>query len=420
MPATVCACATACGGEAALVRLSGPAAVAIALASGLELGEPWHPRAQEWRLGPGSCPCVAALAPRGRSYTGEDLVEILLPGSADLVALALARLESSGANAAEPGAFTRQALANGRLRLDQAEAVLSLTAARDAAQAARALARLRGELGEDLGRMREALIGLRARIEAGLDFAEEEGVVAVPPAELSRVLGAMRERLGRWLSASRGTEGAPSVVLCGPANAGKSALFRVLTGAPALVSEVAGTTRDCLEEAVVIAGRQVRLIDTAGWMEPRDELERAAQLAAERAMASADLVLACSAPDAPLPDDAPLPPGRALVVATKADLGAEADPRAAVSASAISEPGTAALLALIAERLGALGQAEPRQGRLLARCDQALARLESHAGADELVAEDLRAVADGLGELIGATTSEEVLAAIFSRFCIGK
>ncbi len=163
--------------------------------------------------------------------------------------------------------------------------------------------------------------------------------------------------------------------------------------------------------------------DTAGWMEPRDALERAALYAPPRgasAVAAADLVLASSAPDALLVEPAALPRGRALVIATKADLGLPGDPRAAVAASAIGPPGTAALRALIAGRVGELGAAEPRQGRLLARCDQALAHLGSVAGSDELVAEDLRTVADALGELIGATTRDEVLEAIFSRFCIGK
>jgi tRNA modification GTPase len=418
--ATVCACATAAGGHSALLRLSGPRAVAVARAAGLPLADPWLISSAEWALAGGRCPCRVLLAPAPRSFTGCDLVEVTLPGSRDLVELALAALVAAGAEPAAPGAFTRQALANGRLGLDQAEAILALTNAGDAAAAARALACLRGELGRELGDVRERLLHLRALVEAGLDFIDEDDVRAYEPMTMKREIAALRAAIGRWISAATASEGPPLVCLAGPPNAGKSALFARLTGHPALVSAVPGTTRDALEETIELGGRAVRLADTAGWLgEEAHALDAAAIAAGRRLADAAALILACSAPDAPLPTNHGIAADRALVVATKSDLGA-ADPRAAVSVSVRSGDGLARLGRLVAERLSSAAAGEPRQQRLLARCDGLLAPLELALPADELLAEDLRRAADLLGELIGATTADDVLTTIFSRFCIGK
>ncbi len=215
------------------------------------------------------------------------------------------------------------------------------------------------------------------------------------------------------------SEGLPLVVICGPANAGKSSLFNALAQAPALVSDQAGTTRDCLEEVVLLEGRRLRLVDTPGWMEPLDELDRAALDAGARLVASADLVLACSAPDAVLPQTLPGPADRILVVATKRDAG-PADPRASVAVSVRGEPGLQALRSKLALHLSATAVGEPRQQRLLSGALQLLQRLLAGLPADELLAEDLRQLDRLLGDLVGAGTSDEVLDRIFSRFCIGK
>ncbi len=184
MARTILGCASGVGGAAALVRLSGPGAREVAAAAGLRLPAPWRVLGQSWPLGGGSCPCLASAAMRGRSYTGEDLVELLIPGAPDLVEIAIAALRQAGAEPAEPGEFTRQALANGRMTLLEAEAVLSLTMAGDAAAAARALSRLQGELGLEVAAGREQLLVLRAQVEAGLDFVEEDGVSPAVAEEL--------------------------------------------------------------------------------------------------------------------------------------------------------------------------------------------------------------------------------------------
>jgi len=416
---TICACATARGGHAALLRLSGPAARAVAADAGLPVPAPWRMVATDWPLAGGACPVRVLFAPAGHSFTGQDLIEIILPGSRDLVEMALSALRLAGAEAALPGGFARQALAAGRLTLDRAEAVLALATAPDAQAAAAAVARLRGALASDLDPVRDRLLRLRALIEAGLDFADEEGVSTIAPSALAADLGELRAVLARWLVAADALGDEPLVCLCGPANAGKSALFARLTGAPALVSPVPGTTRDHLEAPWIAAGRRVRLVDTAGWLDAASGIDAAALARGRSAIESAALVLACSAPDAPLPADPPVPRDRLLVLATKSDLGVR-ESRAVLAVSVETGAGLDQLAGLVAARLGAVAGAEPRQQRLLAETDAILARLMAHQPADELVAEDLRVCAERLGDLLGVSTPDEVLDAIFSRFCIGK
>lgn len=419
MPPVV-ACATASDGSLAVLRLAGSGAWPVAQRAGLPLVEApavatgrWHPEGR-----PGGVP-VRVRATRGpRTATGTDLIEIDLPGSPDLVDLALAALIRSGAEPAAPGAFTRLALAHGRLDLDRALAVLALATAPTAEAAAQALARLQGALQTDLAPARDRVLYLRAVVEAGLDFLDEADVRAFDPVALQAEMAALAGRLHRWRSAADAVEVLPTVVLVGPANAGKSALFAALTGAPALVSPVAGTTRDALDAPWDLGGRTVRLIDTAGWLEAAHHgLDAEAIAAGRRHLEGAAVIVACSAPDAPLPSDHGLPVAHTVILATKADLG-RPDPRAAL---AVALPGPLeALAGLVAGRLATTPASEPRQQRLLAEAEALLGTLAQRLPADELLAEDLRRVADLLADLLGATTPDDVLDGIFSRFCIGK
>jgi tRNA modification GTPase len=423
--ATIAASATALGGDCAVIRLSGPAAFAIAARAGLPVPAPWLAVAAGWPLAAGRCPCRLLAARAPRSFTGFDVLEITLPGSRDVVELALSQLRSCGAEQAEPGGFARQALANGRLSLVAAEAILAICQAPSAAAAAQAVERLRGGLAHEIAGVRQRLLELRAVVEAGLDFLDEADVRAYDPSQLTRELGALHAILARWMVAADDLEAEPRVCLVGPANAGKSALFNRLAGAaapPALVSAQAGTTRDWLEARWRIGDRTVRLVDTAGWLESglaHGDLDRSAVRAGAAASSGAALLLACSAPDARLGADHGLDIERTLVIATKCDLG-QPDPRAVLAVSAASGAGCAQLCGLVASRLGAVSGGEPRQQRLLASAAALLERLSASLPGDELLAEDLRAAVDQLGELIGVTTPDEVLGAIFARFCIGK
>lgn len=447
---TIVACASATGGTVALLRLSGPRAFQISAAAGIH--------DTTWVIGAGSCP-VRVLARRGpATATGEDLVEILVPGSADLCELAMGSLITAGAKAAGPGAFTRQALAAGRLSLDQAEGVLAVAQAPDAIAAAAALTRLRGALAQALEPVRLRLLALRAEIEAGLDFLDEHDVRPADQHATRQEIAALEQHLRRWLVVADGLGGNPVVCLVGAPNAGKSALFSALTGESALISPLAGTTRDTLHGTLLHLAEQpgpqrtVRVIDTAGWLSvaagvdaagvdaagvdaasvDAAGLDEAAVTAGAQEAASATLIVACAAPDAPLPDPLPAsknPHQQRIVIATKCDLGVAPDPRAVLAVSATTGVGLAALTALLHRLLAPVATAEPRQQRLLKRAADALARggqllsdssLTEPAETDVLLADDLRRAAEDLGELLGPTTPDAVLDAIFQRFCIGK
>ncbi len=404
-----------------MLRLSGDDALSVAAAAGLRCGEPYAVTEQDWALPAGPCPCRVIVASAKRSSTGHELVEISLPGAPALVAMALNAVQAAGAVAAPPGGFTRQALARGRLRLDQAEGLLALVHSHDAPAAARALTRLRGLMGEDMQQVRARLLDLRALVEAGLDFSDEADVRPWDEAALRAECAALARRLARWGAVVADGGGAPVVALCGAPNAGKSALFSHLTGQPALVSAVPGTTRDCLEAPWRPGGLACTLVDTAGWLSTASGPDALALAQGAQRVAGAAVVLACAAPDAPLPagwhDRLPAT-ATVLEVATKADLGLSG--RAALAVSVHSGAGVERLAAQVAACLAAVAPPGDRQGPQVAAAAAGLSALGAALPADELLAEDLRLAAARLGDLLGATTSDEVLAAIFSRFCIGK
>ncbi len=414
---TIVACATALPGTMAAIRLSGPQARAIAGRTTLPLPPAaWRHAAGHWPLAGGACPVRIWWASAPATATGCDVVEIVLPGSHDLVELALAALVAGGATPAPPGGFVRQALVHGRISLDQAEGVLAVVTAGDEDAARRAVARLAGDLGRDLDACRADLLRLRALVEAGLDFNDEDDVRSHDPVATAAACASLRDRLGRWRVAADTSAGDPVVCLVGRANAGKSALFSALTGTPALVSPVAGTTRDPLVAAWDAAGRRVTLVDTAGWMEAATDVDNAAAASARRWVDGAALVIACSSPDALLPADLP---ADAVVVATKCDLGVR-EPRAVLAVSVATATGLDQLAGLVSARLSGVAGGEPRQQRLLAEAWAVLNRLAAGSGEDALLADDLRRVDALLADLIGRTTADDILDAIFSRFCIGK
>jgi len=424
----IVACATALPAHTAILRLSGTDAVGVATRAGLRLAQEREIVTQDWPLAGGTCPVRVWRFAVDRSFTGEETVELALPGAPDLVALALTVLTAAGAQAAARGDFARRALAHGRLSLDRVEALLAVAEAGDAAAAQAAIARLRARLADELAPMREQVLHLRALLEAGLDFAEEDGVIGLDPRRLHKELLRMRDELARWQIAGGDIGAAPVVALVGPANAGKSSLFHFLSGADALVSPIPGTTRDVLEADWILAGRSIRLIDTAGWMAAgqltaEHALDAEAIAAGRAAVAGATLILACTAPDAPLPAELALPLERTVVVATKADVHAAAaqDPRAVVACSTATVDGCADLVELIRQRLASSGGASTRQSQLLATALAVVQTLIATPPHDDvLLADDLVRLADLLGDIIGATTADDVLNHIFSKFCIGK
>ena len=331
-----------------------------------------------------------------------------------MVAAAERVLLSLGARPAEAGEFTRRAFANGRIDLTEAEGLAELTAATSDAARRAALSQADGALSRRVAGWQARTLGLAARVEAAIDFEDEEDVSG----ELAPVhagLAGLRAELLATLaapSAERLRDGV-RVVLAGPPNAGKSSLFNALAGRDAaIVTDVPGTTRDVLDAAVEWDGVPILLQDTAGQREAADAVERIGVERAEAAVAAADLVLW-------LGDDAP-PPG-ALALHARTDERPVVTGRLAVSA--VTGEGLAALREAILER-ARTRLPGPDQLALTARQRAAIGAaadaLEGTEADPLLLAERLREVRGAWDRLTGRAGTEEMLDALFGRFCIGK
>lgn len=385
-----------------------------------------------------------------RSYTGEDVAEICLHGGPWLVAEAIRVVTSLGADPARPGEFTRRALMFGKLDLARAEAVQALVVAQSSAAAKLAAQQLAGGLSARYERLRADLVVLGALLEGPLEFPEdtaedEDRAAAEALALLGGVEGAIRCLMGNDQAARRIVSGL-SIPIIGRPNVGKSSIFNGLLGSDrAIVSPRPGTTRDCIEGMVTVAGQLVRLIDTAGIGVALDELDAEAMRRAEQALDEADavvLVLDRSAP--PHSSDAELAErllGRSvIVVANKSDLPPRLShddvaslnlPSSPILASAADGTGLPTLWEKLGEAVEHLSGprtgthdlvTSARQRALLARASEDLDR----AGANirgrrsELAVEDVRVAALTLGEILGESAPDAVLDEVFRTFCIGK
>ncbi|MBI1322695.1 GTP-binding protein [bacterium] len=382
--------------------------------------------------------------PAGRSYTGQASVELHLDVPNVLADRVLRQCVEAGARLAEPGEFTFRAYAKGRIDLARAEAVAGIFQATTPEQLQVALGQLAGGLGQRIDRLRGRLLDLTAWLEATLDFVEEADVDPISRNVVAEELrGSAWElrRLSEVESKRDRTVSSRRIVLVGRPNAGKSHLFNALCGATgrALVSPVAGTTRDYLEARAELApGRSVIVVDTAGEYETAEPIDARSQDLGRRERLLADLFLVCVPVDAAAAEVAAFEavlPGNVprVIVRTKADLGGpEAEERSAsVRVSAATGLGIAELRQALTDRLDGLepeidtvvagtrvrvGEALRSAGRSLAQAAETMAA----SGGDELVAIDLRAAVEALDVVAGKDATEEVLDRIFSRFCIGK
>ena len=376
------------------------------------------------------CLALTLLAPR--SYTGEDTVEFHLHGGRAVARLALAACRSAGALPAAPGEFTRRAFLHGKLSLDQAEAVADLIAA-DSEQAARgALNQLHGGLARELAAVEAPLLDLLARIEGSFEFLDEDEV-AVPAGAVAAELAVAVAGIDRLLAmapAGRLLRDGVQVVLSGPVNAGKSALFNALVGDErAIVDAEPGTTRDVVSARVVRGGAVYVLHDTAGARPDAGPVESKGIARMRRQVESADLVLAVADDGAP----GPSAPG-VLAVRTKADLGADGVAGFAAVTSAVTGAGIAELWGAIEAQVESLqlGQAvalgvvlNERHAARLGECRAELAELGALAAADsgagaEILGTMLASILGRLGEVSGRVFSEQLLNTVFSKFCVGK
>jgi tRNA modification GTPase len=393
---------------------------------------------------------VVAVFRAPRSYTREDVVEISCHGGELPSRRVLAALRASGARLAGPGEFTLRAFLNGRIDLAQAEAVADLIQAGTDKAHALAVAQLSGELSRRLDALGERVADAVAEVEARVDFAEDVGGIEVP-AHVVAAIGAVDDALAALLrdaAYARAVREGVRVPLVGRPNVGKSSLFNALLGeARAIVTEVPGTTRDRVSEAIELAGVRVTLSDTAGLRETDDAVESIGVARAHEALAGAALALWVVDAGSPLGDEdrriAERLAGRRILVAlnksdrapaTSADevaalLGGARPPIVAVSAT--TGEGLDALRAALAGLLGAgdgadgLGVAvgNLRHAEAVERARAALARA-ARAAADrlpgEIVALELREALAALGEVTGRAVDEDLLDRIFGKFCVGK
>jgi tRNA modification GTPase len=446
---TIAALATAPGrGAIAIVRLSGPAALAIA--RGMSRGgRTLRPRVAERRtfVAPDGAMIDDGLAlyfPSPQSYTGEDVVELHVHGSPAVVREVLLTIFSAGARMAAPGEFTRRAYAAGKLDLTAAEAVADVIAAEHRSAARGAAARLSGGLATEIERYASELAALGEELAAALDFPDE--VEAPAAATLRERIGAVDAALAElavsWERGRLVREGL-SVTIVGPPNAGKSSLLNGLLGDErALVSAIAGTTRDTIEETAALGGGIVaRLTDTAGLRRSDDPLEAAGVARSEAALSAATLALVVVDGSQPLGPEATDLLQRTrerprLVLFNKRDLGSagfearEPAERDALACSA-HEPRDIERVRGSLFRL-AEGGSEDLARPHLGTARQADAVLEARRalgfaletlgrGANvDLIAGDLFAARAALAELTGRDASEAVLDGIFARFCVGK
>lgn len=378
--------------------------------------------------------------PAPASFTGETVVELHGHGGPVVLATLVETAIELGARPARPGEFSERAFLNGKLDLTQAEAVADLIGSSTAQAARAALRSLAGAFSASCESLADDIAALRAHVEAAIDFAEEDIDFLADEAIETRAqqaAAAFAELLSR-ASVGRVLRDGYRVVIVGRPNAGKSSLMNRLSGEDtAIVTEVAGTTRDILREQVNIDGLAVELVDTAGLREDPDRIEAEGIRRAREAIAGADAVLwirdATDERDGSLPERVPdgIP---VIVVRNKIDLSGE--PPGALDAgtgtinvSARTGAGLGALRAAVAELAGFrdLGEgvftARRRHVEALRRAAAHLetgriALAEERAG--ELFAEELRLAQRALGEITGEVTSEELLGQIFAEFCIGK
>lgn len=450
---TIAAIATAQGrGGVGIVRISGPLA---GIAAQAIIGRVPAPRYAHYGPMRGADDEVideglALYFPGPNSFTGEDVFELQGHGGPVVLDMLLQRCLQLGCRLARPGEFSERAFLNDKLDLAQAEAIADLIEASSAQAARNALRSLQGAFSRRVDNLTEKLISLRIYVEAAIDFPEEE-IDFLADGHVLAMLDKVREELSTVMrEAGQGAllRDGMTVVIAGRPNAGKSSLLNLLAGREAaIVTDIAGTTRDILREHIHIDGMPLHVVDTAGLRDTEDQVEKIGVERALKAIGEADrvlLVVDATAPEAADPfalwpeflQQRP-DPAKVTLIRNKADLSGEAvacvqsaDGHVTISLSAkASGEG----LELLREHLKAcMGYEQTSESSFSARrrhleaLRHACGYLEhgraqlTLAGAGELLAEDLRLAQQALGEITGAFSSDDLLGRIFSSFCIGK
>lgn len=449
---TIAAVATAPGrGGIGVVRVSGPRAKAVAITLSGREPIPRHAHYGPFHADDGEVidEGLMLFFPGPHSFTGEDVLELQGHGGPVVMDMLLQRCVELGIRPARPGEFSERAFLNDKLDLAQAEAIADLIEASSTQAARNAVRSLQGEFSRRVRLLTESLVQLRIYVEAAIDFPEEEidfladGRVLALLEDVRTELSAVLREAGQGALLRDGM----NVVIAGRPNAGKSSLLNALAGREAaIVTDIAGTTRDLLREHIQIDGMPLHIVDTAGLRETQDQVELIGVERAIRAIEDADrvlLVVDASAGSADT-DGAPWPdilvarpdPAKTTVIRNKADLSGDpvaltedADGLATLTLSARSGEGLEMLRAHLKRCMGYDQTAESAFSARRRHLD-ALRKAAEHldhghsqltlAGAGELLAEDLRQAQQALGEITGTFSSDDLLGRIFSSFCIGK
>lgn len=454
-------------GGIAVVRLSGPDAFAIAdkIWQGTPLSNASSHTAHLGIItdsdGDMLDQVVATVFAENRSFTGEPTVEFSVHGSRWIQRRVVERLIEAGASAAGAGEFTQRAFLNGRLDLAQAEAVADMIAASSKASQRLAATQMKGNFSRRLNQLRDSMIDIASLLELELDFSEED----VEFADRSRLLEMTRStrdeiaRLADSFHAGRALKEGVAVVIAGKPNAGKSTLLNhLLQDDKAIVSDIAGTTRDIIEDTTEINGILFRFIDTAGIRESDDHIERIGVDRARQALTKADILLWLTDPNDPTELPADIPEGLpTLILETKADCNEPAKQVKSAGASEQAKSAEAAIptsssnpekhpeiikisaktgfgIPILLKRLTEIAESgtdtstelivtNARHYESLMRAIESLKRVEQSLTEGlpaDLTAQDLREAIHHLGTITGAITPADLLQTIFSRFCIGK
>jgi tRNA modification GTPase len=403
----------------AIIRISGPKAAEALVALARRLPEPRVATFRQLRVaGELLDNAVILWLPGPKSATGEEVAELHLHGGRAVIARALAALGAMpGLREALPGEFTRRSFENGALDLAEAEGLGDLLMAETEGQRRAALSLMGGRLSRQVGGWQERLLALAAQIEAALDFSDEADV-ALLPADFGAALAALRAEMAAALARPRAErlKDGVRVVIAGPPNAGKSSLLNALVEKEAaIVTALPGTTRDLVEVPVALGGIPFLLTDTAGLRDTGDEVEAIGVERARQSLAGADIILWLGPPEEA--------PDRALRVHAKADL-APAPESADLATSAATGAGIGALTALLQERARTLLPAEGEVALNARHCAAVAAARDAldEAGSPDLIiaAEALRTARAALDRVTGKAGVEDMLDALFGRFCIGK